>query len=148
MEQGVINVLDFLLTEYASQTALLSGRSFDDVVKELKESGPLMAFRQFALQYLDKNRPSAITHAEMNFIIQLMNQKRFSIATQRNVQPGTMQSSGAIPITGRETAMEMMRNASGMRGEMSPMGGPVDASASQPAFNYDQPGQFQGPDRR
>ncbi len=148
MEQGTINVIDFLLTEYAKSTALLSGRKFEDVVNELKNSGPLMAFRQFAVQYLDKNRPSAITHAEMNFVIQLMNMQRFSIAPDRRIVPGTMQSSGAIPITGRETAREMAMNATGMKGDMTPMGGPVDLSASMPAFSYDQAGPFQGPDRR
>lgn len=147
-EQGVIHVVDFLLTEYASQMAQQENKPVPEMLAQLKESASLMLFRQFAINYLDKNRPSAIQHAEWNFIIQLANGRKFAVAPVKQAIPGSMQESTSIPITGRETWLEMQRNATGMRGDMTQIGGQQNLMANQPAFSFDQPGQFNRADGR
>jgi hypothetical protein len=134
---GVVDIVTFLLREYIDWTAQTNGEPREKVKDRIMADGGLMAFRNFAFNYLTNYRPSAITHAEANFIIQLTNGKTTAVCPGAESLRGTMQPSSYIPVTGRETAQEIMANATGMRGHMTPMGGPVDLTQNQGMKRYD-----------
>ena len=138
-------VVDFLLMEYAQQVAKEDNVPLEKAIATLREQASLMLFRQFCFNYLNTHRPSAISHAESNFIIQMMDGKKFAVCPGAANLRGTMQPSGYVPVTGRETLMEMQRNVNGMRGEMTPLGQQQDLRQPSQAFSFDQSGLFQRP---
>lgn len=140
MEADVVCVIDYLLSNYA--VAKAEALKTDPMVEgaKLKADDSLMDFRKFCIEHLTKTRAALITHAEANFIIQMTNGRRFAICPQSPDQavPGTMQPSAFIAVTGSETAREMARNATGMRGDMTLISRGEDKSLGGPEIRFDR----------
>ncbi len=150
-EVGVLTMMDFLLTEYANGIARQNGVTYDEAEAVLKRSAALMDFRKFAYGYLAANRPSVITNTEENYIVQLTNTKRFAIAPGVESSRGMMQPSTSVAVTGRETLAEIQAGTA--RGSTVSAAVPVGQQPQQnlklgsPAFNFDQQGPYQRPQR-
>lgn len=99
-------------------------------------------FGEFARDYLRKNPPQQIIYPHGGVGVTLANHEQVLIAPADNVANsvrGTMQPSGAIPITGAETIKDMqsydpnapMQQLGGMQ-DMSKSSGPIDYKLPQP----------------
>jgi hypothetical protein len=86
-------IVEYLLEKYYET---------DDPVEEAS------SFVIFAEEFMDKHRPSTLTNVEGNYVIRLTNGDDVSIAPP--VERGGMQQSGrAIPVTGHDTAREILK---------------------------------------
>ena len=142
--QGVVDIVTFLLREYAKHLGALHQEPYEKAKERVLSMDQLSAFREFCYNFLSNNRPATISHAEANYIIQFTGGQLVAVCPAMERLKGTMQASSYIPVTGRETALEIMRNANGMRGEMTPMGGTTDMTQGEGPVDMTQP---QGPKR-
>lgn len=66
------------------------------------------AFREWASMYMDTQRPSTIRSIAGNYVVKLVNGDEVSLAPP--FEEGGMQHGGrAIPVTGHETAREILK---------------------------------------
>ena len=80
------------------------------------EGHDLYRFLKWCKEFMDKHRPSTFRSVEGSYVIQLTNGDEVSISPP--LERGSMQPSGrAIPVTGHETAKEMLRGGGPMGGK-------------------------------
>ena len=128
------SMVEFLVSEYDAaitqhNKSVASG--LDAEVIDLTHHVTILSdFRTFCEEYLNKYRPSQLTHGDGNYIIQLDNSKQFLVGPELKINTGGMQPTHAIPVTGKETRRESART--------EPPAGLQDLTLPQPAKRHDR----------
>lgn len=90
---------------------LLVNYLVEEYLRQHGENDPqlpdMRPFLEWARSYMDNNRPSMMKYHGPDLVIQLTNGDEVMLAPP--FKTGSMQPSMPVPVTGKDTAMEIMR---------------------------------------